>query len=69
MDIDPDDVIRTQEDIANEQALQQALAGMQQGGQGSIVNGPEGMVSADARNGTAPPDGEGPVGNNGGLPL
>ena len=69
MDIDPDEVIRTQEDIANEQALQQALAGMQQGGQGSIVNGPEGMVSADARNGTAPPDGEGPVGNNGGLPL
>jgi len=69
MDIDPDEVIRTQEDIANEQALQQALAGMQQGGQGSIVNGPEGMVGADSRNGTAPPDGEGPVGNNGGLPL
>ena len=69
LDIDPDEVIKSQEELMNEQTLQQAIAGMQQGGEGNEVTNAEGVVGPDARNGTAPPNGEGPVGNNGGLPL
>lgn len=69
LDIDPDEVIKSQEELMNEQALQQAIAASQQGGQSPEVQNAEGMVGPDGRNGTAPPNGEGPVGNNGGLPL
>ena len=69
LDIDPDEVIKSQEELMNEQALQQAILASQQGGEGNEVQNAEGMVGPDGRNGTAPPNGEGPVGNNGGLPL
>jgi len=69
LDIDPDEVIKSQKELMDEQALQQAILGMQQGGQGDQQPNGEGMVGPDARNGTATPSGEGPVGNNGGLPL
>jgi hypothetical protein len=69
LDIDPDEVIKSQEELMNEQALQQAIAASQQGGQSPEVQNAEGMVGPDARNGVPSPDGEGPVGNNGGLPL
>jgi hypothetical protein len=69
LDIDPDEVIKSQKELMDEQALQQAILGMQQGGQANQQPNGEGMVGPDARNGTATPSGEGPVGNNGGLPL
>jgi hypothetical protein len=69
LDIDPDEVIKSQKELMDEQALQQAILGMQQGGQNAQQPNGEGMVGPDARNGTATPSGEGPVGNNGGLPL
>ena len=69
LDIDPDEVIKSQEELMNEQTLQQAIAGMQQGGEGNEVTNAEGVVGPDARNGTPSPEGAGPVGNNGGLPL
>ena len=69
LDIDPDEVIKTQEELMNEQALQQTIAAMQQGGQTDQVPNGDGMVGPDARNGTPAPNGAGPVGNNGGLPL
>jgi len=69
LDIDPDEVIKSQEELMNEQALQQAIAGMQQGGETNQVANGEGVVGPDARNGTPAPNGAGPVGNNGGLPL
>jgi len=69
LDIDPDEVIKSQEELMNEQALQQAIAASQQGGQSPEVQNAEGMVGPDGRNGVPSPDGEGPVGNNGGLPL
>ena len=69
LDIDPDEVIKSQEELMNEQTLQQAIAASQQGGQSPEVQNAEGMVGPDARNGVASPDGAGPVGNNGGLPL
>ena len=69
LDIDPDEVIKSQEELMNEQALQQAILASQQGGEGDQVQNAEGMVGPDARNGIAPPNGEGPIGNNGGLPL
>lgn len=69
LDIDPDEVIKTQEELMNEQALQQTIAAMQQGGQTDQVPNGDGMVGPDARNGTPTPNGAGPVGNNGGLPL
>lgn len=69
LDIDPDEVIKTQEELMNEQALQQTIAAMQQGGQADQVPNGDGMVGPDARNGTPAPNGAGPVGNNGGLPL
>lgn len=69
LDIDPDEVIKTQEDLINEQALQQTIAQLQQGGQTNQVPNGDGMVGPDARNGTPAPNGAGPVGNNGGLPL
>lgn len=69
LDIDPDEVIKSQKELMDEQALQQAILGMQQGGENDQQPNGEGMVGPDARNGTATPSGEGPVGNNGGLPL
>ena len=69
LDIDPDEVIKSQEELMNEQALQQAILASQQGGQVDQVPNGEGMVGPDGRNGVAPPDGAGPVGNNGQLPL
>ncbi len=69
LDIDPDEVIKSQEELMNEQALQQAILASQQGGQVDQVPNGEGMVGPDGRNGVAPPNGAGPVGNNGQLPL
>lgn len=69
LDIDPDEVIKSQEELMNEQALQQAILASQQGGQIDQVPNGEGMVGPDGRNGVAPPNGAGPVGNNGQLPL
>jgi hypothetical protein len=69
LDIDPDEVIKSQEELMNEQALQQAFLASQQGGQIDQVPNGEGMVGPDGRNGVAPPNGAGPVGNNGQLPL
>ena len=69
LDIDPDEVIKSQEELMNEQALQQAIAASQQGGQNDQIPNGEGMVGPDGRNGIAPPNGAGPVGNNGQLPL
>ena len=69
LDIDPDEVIKSQEELMNEQALQQAILASQQGGQNDQIPNGEGMVGPDGRNGVAPPNGAGPVGNNGQLPL
>jgi hypothetical protein len=69
LDIDPDEVIKNEKELMDEQALQQAILESQQGGQGNQVTNADGVVGPDARNGTPPPNGEGPVGNNGGLPL
>ena len=69
LDIDPDEVIKTDKEMMDEQALQQAILASQQGGEGNEVQNAEGMVGPDGRNGTAPPNGEGPVGNNGQLPT
>ena len=70
LDIDPDDVLKSEKELMDEQQqLQQAIAGMQQGGQIDQVPNGDGVVGPDARNGTPSPEGAGPVGNNGGLPL
>ena len=69
LDIDPEEVIKSQKELMDEQALQQAILASQQGGQVDQVPNGDGMVGPDGRNGVAPPNGEGPVGNNGGLPL
>ena len=69
LDIDPEDVLKSQKELMDEQQLQQAIARSMQGDQGDQQPNGEGMVGADARNGTPTPEGEGPVGNNGGLPL
>jgi hypothetical protein len=69
LDIDPDEVIKSQQELMNEQALQQALAQSIESGEGNQVQNAEGMVGPNARNGTNPPDGTGPIGNNGQLPL
>jgi hypothetical protein len=69
LDIDPEEVIKSQKELMDEQALQQAILASQQGGEANQVPNAEGMVGADGRNGVAPPNGAGPVGNNGGLPL
>ena len=69
LDIDPEEVIKSQKEIMDEQALQQAIIASQQGGQIDQVPNGDGMVGPDGRNGVAPPNGAGPVGNNGGLPL
>lgn len=69
LDIDPEDVLKSQKELMDEQQLQQAIARSMQGDQGDQQPNGEGMVGADSRNGTPTPEGEGPVGNNGGLPL
>ncbi len=69
LDIDPDEVIKNQEELMNEQALQQALAASQQGGEANQIPNADGVVGPDGRNGISPPNGAGPVGNNGQLPL
>lgn len=69
LDIDPEEVIKSQKEIMDEQALQQAIIASQQGGQGTQIPNGDGMVGPDGRNGVAPPNGAGPVGNNGQLPL
>jgi len=69
LDIDPEDVLKSEKELMDEQQLQQAIAASIQGGQGIEQPNGEGMVGPDARNQTAPPQGEGPIGNNGGLPL
>jgi len=69
LDIDPDEVIKSQEELMNEQALQQAILASQQGGEANQVPNGDGMVGPNARNGVPTPGGAGPVGNNGGLPT
>jgi len=69
LDIDPDEVIKTQKEMMDEQALQQAILASQQGGEVNQVPNGEGMVGPDARNGVPTPGGAGPVGNNGQLPT
>jgi hypothetical protein len=69
LDIDPDEVIKSQKEIMNEQQLQEAILASQQGGEANQIPNGEGMVGPDGRNGVATPSGEGPIGNNGGLPL
>ena len=70
LDIDPEDILKSQKELMDEQQLQQAIA-CQACKAIKVINRPngEGMVGADGRNGTPTPEGEGPVGNNGGLPL
>lgn len=69
LDIDPDEVIKTQKEMMDEQALQQAILASQQGGEANQVPNGEGVVGPDARNGVPTPGGAGPVGNNGQLPT
>ena len=69
LDIDPDEVIKSQEELMNEQALQQAILASQQGGEANQVPNGDGVVGPNARNGVPTPGGAGPVGNNGGLPT
>ena len=69
LDIDPDEVIKSQEELMNEQALQQAILASQQGGEANQVPNGDGMVGPNGRNGVPTPSGAGPVGNNGGLPT
>ena len=44
LDIDPDEVIKSQQELMNEQALQQALAQSIESGEGNQVQNAEGMV-------------------------
>ena len=69
LDIDPEEVIKSQKELMDEQALQQAILASQQGGQVDQVPNADGVVGPDGRNGVPTPSGAGPVGNNGGLPL
>ena len=69
LDIDPDEVIKSQEELMNEQALQQAILASQQGGEANQVPNGDGMVGPNGRNGVPTPGGAGPVGNNGGQPT
>jgi hypothetical protein len=69
LDIDPEEVIKSQKELMDEQALQQAIIASQQGGQVDQVPNGDGMVGPDGRNGVPTPNGAGPVGNNGQLPL
>jgi len=69
LDIDPEEVIKSQKELMDEQALQQAILASQQGGQVDQVPNADGVVGPDGRNGVPTPSGTGPVGNNGGLPL
>ena len=69
LDIDPDEVIKSQEELMNEQALQQAILASQQGGEANQVPNGDGMVGPNGRNGVPTPGGAGPVGNNGQLPT
>ena len=69
LDIDPDEVIKTQKEMMDEQALQQAILASQQGGEANQVPNGEGVVGPNARNGVPTPGGAGPVGNNGQLPT
>ena len=69
LDIDPDEVIKTQKEMMDEQALQQAILASQQGGEVNQVPNGEGVVGPNARNGVPTPGGAGPVGNNGQLPT
>jgi len=69
LDIDPDEVIKTDKEMMDEQALQQAILASQQGGEANQVPNGEGVVGPDARNGVPTPGGAGPVGNNGQLPT
>ena len=69
LDIDPEEVIKNEKELMDEQALQQAILASQQGGQANQIPNAEGVGGPDVGNGTPPPNGEGPVGNNGGLPL
>jgi hypothetical protein len=69
LDIDPEEVIKNEKELMDEQALQQAILASQQGGQGNQIPNAGGVAGPDVGNGTPPPNGEGPVGNNGGLPL
>ena len=69
LDIDPDEVIKTEKEMMDEQALQQAILASQQGGEANQVPNGEGVVGPNARNGVPTPGGAGPVGNNGQLPT
>jgi len=69
LDIDPDEVIKTDKEMMDEQALQQAILASQQGGEANQVPNGDGMVGPNARNGVPTPGGAGPVGNNGQLPT
>ena len=69
LDIDPDEVIKSQKEMMDEQALQQAILASQQGGEANQVPNGEGVVGPNARNGVPTPGGAGPVGNNGQLPT
>ena len=69
LDIDPDEVIKTQKEMMDEQALQQAILASQQGGEANQVPNGDGVVGPNARNGVPTPGGAGPVGNNGQLPT
>jgi hypothetical protein len=69
LDIDPDEVIKTDKEMMDEQALQQAILASQQGGEANQVPNGEGVVGPNARNGVPTPGGAGPVGNNGQLPT
>ena len=69
LDIDPEEVIKSQKELMDEQALQQAILASQQGGQVDQVPNGDGMVGPDGRNGVPSPNGAGPIGNNGQLPL
>lgn len=69
LDIDPDEVIKSQKEMMDEQALQQIIAQSQQGGEANQVPNGDGMVGPNGRNGVPTPGGAGPVGNNGQLPT
>ena len=69
LDIDPDEVIKSQKEMMDEQALQQAILASQQGGEANQVPNGDGVVGPNARNGVPTPSGAGPVGNNGQLPT
>ena len=69
LDIDPDEVIKTDKEMMDEQAQQQANLASQQRGEATQVPNGEGVVGPNARNGVPTPGGAGPVGNNGQLPT